>query len=952
MLPIQLSDHNYVDNEAIFRSAPMTLVQFYVTIELARDVVFHLGRLGNVHFRDLNAKLTPFQRTFLNDLRNVDSIEAQLAYLETIMHKHDTVKGDLYGEVYGETSPLPSVSEMDDLKAKIANFHDRIKHLDDSYNNLSHKRLTLVENRHVLNTVNEFQTSNLTGEDNPGYMRNSEDEDDENVALLNRNHELELGLETANLDDTGFNSIAGSIAREKVPLLRKILWRALRGNLYFNDKPIDDDDFAVYEKDTKTVLQKNVFIIYIHGDMLKERVKRIITSLDGVFFDNIYGGTSVRLEALNDLNSKINDIDTVVASTKNHLIAELLILQESYANWVYCVKRERFIYDTLNMFDMDGTRRCLVGEGWIPRSEFQRIRNSLKLLVRARSQNAVHAFESQEEISLSTENLDSTTPEPPSPSSNTLFAIDDTLNDIGSGDSDDEDSGQLVAVVNELATNRTPPTYHKTNKLTDAFQLIVDAYGIATYQEVNPGLATVITFPFMFAIMFGDIGHGIILLLISLFFVKNEAKFGAMRNKDEVFDMAFSGRYVLLLMGAFSIYTGFLYNDIFSKSLTFFKSGWEWEFPKDYDFDKDGAITLTAKRVKGYVYPIGLDWGWHGTDNNLLFTNSYKMKLSILMGFIHMNYSFFFSLVNYRFFDSKVDIIGNFIPGFLFMESIFGYLSLTIIYKWCVDWIGTERLPPGLLNMLINMFLSPGSIETPLYKGQSFVQIVLVLIALICVPWLLLYKPLTLRRQNRKAMEMGYSDLHSQLHHDTQLHEEEAALSFDLDEELENRDSPNGSDEFNHDPEPNSETFSFPNDIEPLHANSGGGHGEDGEGFDLGEIVIHQVIHTIEFCLNCVSHTASYLRLWALSLAHAQLSSVLWSMTIQNAFGTTGGKGIVMTVLLFGFWFVLTVCILVLMEGTSAMLHSLRLHWVEAMSKFFEGEGYAYEPFSFKNIEL
>lgn len=39
-----------------------------------------------------------------------------------------------------------------------------------------------------------------------------------------------------------------------------------------------------------------------------------------------------------------------------------------------------------------------------------------------------------------------------------------------------------------MKTGEQPPSYNLVNKFTAGFQTIVDAYGVATYQEVNPGI--------------------------------------------------------------------------------------------------------------------------------------------------------------------------------------------------------------------------------------------------------------------------------------------------------------------------------------------------------------------------------------------------------------------------------------------------------------------------------
>lgn len=99
-----------------------------------------------------------------------------------------------------------------------------------------------------------------------------------------------------------------------------------------------------------------------------------------------------------------------------------------------------------------------------------------------------------------------------------------------------------------------------------------------------------------------------------------------------------------------------------------------------------------------------------------------------------------------------------------------------------------------------------------------------------------------------------------------------------------------------------------------------------------------QAIHTIEFVLGSISNTASYLRLWALSLAHSQLAELFKDMILVDSGLLLGLSPLLQTLVLFvsfAMWAVISMIVLMVMENLSSFLHALRLQWVEFQNKFF-----------------
>ncbi|XP_026048674.1 T cell immune regulator 1, ATPase H+ transporting V0 subunit a3b isoform X1 [Astatotilapia calliptera] len=660
-----------------------------------------------------------------------------------------------------------------------------------------------------------------------------------------------------NRQDVRLSFVAGVVHPWKVPSFERLLWRACRGYIIVDFREMED---RLQHPDTGEMVQWTVFLISFWGDQIGQKVKKICDCFRTETF--AYPESSAeREEVLQGLQGRIEDIKSVLSQTESFLQQLLMKAVAVLPQWKVRVQKCKAIQSVLNLCSPSVTDKCLIAEAWCPTAKLPELQSALREGGR-KSGSGVDSF------------------------------------------------------YNRLPCSTPRPTLFPLNSFTTGFQNIVDAYGVAAYREVNPALFTIITFPFLFAVMFGDVGHGLLMTLTALWMVLEEKDPKLRNNNNEIWRMMFGGRYLILLMGLFSIYTGAIYNECFSKGLATFSSAWH----VGPMFEKNiwnssvlaGSQYLSMDPVVPGVftspYPFGIDPVWGMSNNKLTFLNSYKMKMSVIIGIIHMTFGVCLSFFNYWHFRKFSSLIFVLIPELFFLLFLFGYLVFMVVYKWVAYAPSQSKSAPSILIHFIDMFLFTENPDNPpLYHGQAIVQKVLVILALCSVPFLLLGKPtfeyiMFKRRQRRVHLDEDRRPLVS----------DEGSIN--------------------------------------VHQGEVEGRPLVEEEFDVADVFMHQAIHTIEYCLGCISNTASYLRLWALSLAHAQLSEVLWEMVMRKALTWQGYVGAVVLFVIFAFFAVLTVCILLVMEGLSAFLHALRLHWVEFQNKFYSGDGYKLTPFSFTSI--
>eukprot|EP00948_MAST-09A_sp_MAST-9A-sp1_P002089 g2089.t1 len=861
-----------------FRSEEMKYFRLVMSKEVSRKVMASFGNRGSVQLIDLNEGIVNLDREKKIELGRLEDLDRTLGYLQQEMRKlhiewDNSGEGDIFEGRVKRFLDEQIISEghrdIAALLKSLKNVESKLKLLGEEgemlTNNLNEKQELAQVYRCGTSMLHQAEDMAQWIKDNDqmgtgSFAEERTQSDAGDIPLLatssmssyqsNYNTSSSASNNTTNgqYDDLGFNYIAGVVSSEQVQSLRAMVFRATRGNSYSLSEDIPQ---VLVDPSSGDFVNMSLFLIYFKGENVQGRIRRVCQAFDARLYDVDLTHKSNIVKQLTQTENAISDQAQLLRKNKMLRRALLRKISPEFTLYKWKLERERALVMNLNKLRVRASgshSEMLEGEGWCLAKDFGSITSDFNKFAGYGLGNLTEVTNKK----LNMEGLE------------------------GRGD-----------------IRNTPPTHFETNYFTSVFQGVVSTYGIPRYQEANPALFTIVTFPFEFGVMFGDLGHGFMIFVVSLLMCIYERQI-IQSKPPEMVQMIFAGRYMLVVMGFFATYCGLIYNDMFSLTLNLFGTQWkEPTLPAGQNFTEGmpyvPVLPNTDNKTFG-VYSFGFDPRWHKSGNELLFLNSYKMKNSVVIGVTQMIFGLLLKGMNCIYFGHAIEGFAVVIPQLIFAVGIFGYMIFLIFLKWTIPWghlpVGDDREPPMLIQQLIGMALKVLTPSAPnpkfwMWKSQDSVQTYLFGFSMLMVPTILLLSPILQIYVFGTHHGHGDESGHGTAEEKKSLLDHNGASTNGSMSSAMLESGSGGTHAFHED-----DDLMFPErkgdkstegekfKIQPSLSKDGAGatdHDDEG-GHSTGDIWVHACIETIEFVLSMVSNTASYLRLWALSLAHAELS--------------------------------------------------------------------------------
>jgi V-type H+-transporting ATPase subunit a len=439
-----------------------------------------------------------------------------------------------------EFAPQTSSHVLEKIEAVLQGKENELRQLDTYHEQLAREHNERIEFNEVLSKTLQFFK-----EFGPNDLGGNTDLLSASAAPINASAAFgQGGGYGTRVDQMKFAMLTGVVESDVRNKFERMLFRITRGNCFIRFDPIDD---LIVDPETAEKMKKEVFSIFYKSETIERKLKKVCDAFKAKTYELDSQKPADITRKILDNESDLKESAEVLRINRVSCVRICDDIAYRQHTWRRLVRHEKIIYHTMNLLKTE-VSGMLQGDAWVVKEKLPDVKKMVA--------------------------------------------------DAHGG----ENSGGMPCVVNILPSPwPEPPTHFMLNPVTIVFQKLVDTYGIPRYQEINPAVFTTVTFPFLFGVMFGDVGHGSCVLLGGIYLVATGA---GSENTDhgELMNGLYLGRYMIFLMGVFAVYCGLIYNDYFAVSLNLFGSKWRWQ-----EEEECTKMNLTPAQCANAVPLDGMD---------------------------------------------------------------------------------------------------------------------------------------------------------------------------------------------------------------------------------------------------------------------------------------------------------------------------------------------------------